>query len=407
MHDLSSELYVGKVDDRELVQIIAPLFGSGLQQSENEVVYYRQGEPHALKLIYEDNRLQSIQAGPGLRPEDVRALREKAQVDLVAPSAALVGRAVLFSSYPVTGYFEADGMFQILPVPPEAPKPSYSMAPHPFLIEFRFNGSPNFQVRLARRFRESHKLALFLNVVLEGTITNPGPTHRAYWVLVSHEPGQPAKYDYCQGGYGYEGLNLESKAFSPLNDLEPMKQVDHVVYFKRWGIEVGRSLEVPKSMLQLVEQHRGLGVETREQFLRAAFWYRHAIVEHSDSGSASFLALINSIEALVPDEKGATVCPECKRSIGKSMTQRFVEFLEDIVPGTGNVESARRNLYRVRGKLTHGGDLLRVDLDPWPAGLHLELTSEREDTSHAYGLARAALVNWLARQGRERTGVRS
>jgi hypothetical protein len=398
MDDLTLELYVGKVDERELAGVILQVFGHGSQESENEIACGRQGEPHAVKLLYEDNRLESIMAGPRLRPEDLEQLREKIRSELLEPSDQRVGRGVLFSSYPVTGYFEAPGFFRILPVPQEAPKPPFALGHHPFLIEFTFHGSPNFMIRAGRRYREAHRIALVLNAILEGTITDLGMRARHHWVIVSHKPGQALKYEYLQEGYGFEGLGPKRDVFSALDELEPIKHVDPQVYFSRRGLEIGRSLEIPTVMADLVRRYRYLDIKRREQFLRAAYWFRHAMVVHPYSGSASFLALINSIEALMPREKGPPLCQECKQPVGKSITQRFVEFLDTMVPGNGDVESARRSLYRVRGKLAHGGDLLREDLDPWDTPLHPERTSQGEDARHAYGLARLALVNWLANQ---------
>ena len=398
MEHVTEELSVGEVNETELVQLIVGLFGHGIQSRPNEVEYSRQGEPCALKLNYRRNRLVSIEAGSGLKREDLELLREKVQSELLSPSEQIVGRAVLFSAYPVTACFESPSFLQILPVPSEAPRPSFTMGEHPFLIEFVFPGSSNWMIRLGRRVREAHRLALFLDVVLEGGIRDQGLAARHHWIILSSEPAQKARYAYCQEGYGYAGFRPEGGGFSSLKTWGPMKRADPKTYFSRWGIESGRPLEIPTNMERLFERFRALTIGAKEQFLRAAFWYRHATQVHSYSSSASFLALIHGIEALMPAEEGATRCSACERPLGKSTTQRFVEFLEEGVPATEDVKSARRALYIVRSKLAHGGDLLRRDLDPWPVGLRPETTSEWQDASHAFGLSRLALLTWLAGQ---------
>ena len=102
----------------------------------------------------------------------------------------------------------------------------------------------------------------------------------------------------------------------------------------------------------------------------------------------------------MPVEKDVPICLSCKKPQGKSVVQRLEDFLKDLkVTETENVRKAIQVIYRIRAKLTHGGDLLRADLDPWPTGLHPESTSQWQNTSYGFDLARLALVKWLTRQG--------
>lgn len=402
MNDLTSQLYVGKVDDLDLARVILGFFGHASQKSDDVVECGRDGEPCALMLVYDEKRLQSILPGPGLKSADVTQLVEQVQSDLLGPSKLLVGRDILFSSYPVTAYFEARDFFQIVPVPRDAPKPTFGFGKHPFVIEFIFCDSPNTWIGGSRRLREAYRLALFLSAVLEGTISYRGIRGRHHWVIVPPVTAQPPKYDYCQEGYWFDGLKVVDETFSALERWEPIKQVETGMYYWDRPIEGGRSLQLPTSIGQLVDCYRALSTDARDQFLRAAFWQRHATEARSYSTSASYLALINSVEALIPPERGMSRCKACGRETGRSITQRFVEFLEDIVPSTAGDESVsrvREKIYRLRGKLGHGGALLGDDLAPQTGAFDPSLTSEWDDVRQASALARLALVNWLSRQG--------
>ncbi len=130
--------------------------------------------------------------------------------------------------------------------------------------------------------------------------------------------------------------------------------------------------------------------------MRACFWFDVAGKCYTISRSAGFAALISSIEALLPPEENRSLCLSCGSSLSKSITQRFVDFLEQMASSTPEAERARRNLYRIRSALLHGGALLHSDhLGALPGP---RLKDEFENMDHAQRLVRLVLANWLERQ---------
>lgn len=399
MNDLTEALYVGNVDQGELEQVLLGVLGMCAHLSANEVIYHRQDEPYALKLVYSVNRLQSLEAGPGLKAGDLKKIREKIQSELLASSPQRIGRSVLFSTYPVNGYYQAAQFFQILPVPSQAPQLPFIVGGHPFLIEFTFRSSSNPTININRRMREASELTMLRNTILEGTITRLGNSARHHWVILPHGPGEKINYGHLQEGYSYEGFRFENEHFTSLEGLGAIKPAKSPEYFAP-RILPGHFLEVPNSMNQLVTRYFSLTKETQQRFLRSTFWFQQST--QANSRSAALLSLIYAIDALVPPDTTTSACPICKQSRGKSLTAQFVEFLETLVPETGDttegIKSARREMMRLRGDLVHGRDLLSGDRRPWAISFNPEGISEMEITLYARNLARHALVNWLLGQ---------
>jgi hypothetical protein len=96
----------------------------------------------------------------------------------------------------------------------------------------------------------------------------------------------------------------------------------------------------------------------------------------------------------MPSKEKSSACKECGQSLGKSTTQRFVDFVEQMAPSADGIAKARKELYRVRSTLLHGGRLLDSDrVGICPA---LGLASEFENMNYAQRLGRLVLANWLA-----------
>jgi len=73
--------------------------------------------------------------------------------------------------------------------------------------------------------------------------------------------------------------------------------------------------------------------------------------------------------------------------------RKFKDFVDRLVPADDGEN--RRKLYSVRSAITHGGKLLRTDLDS-PAGyMHPEWNEQQADFDVGNRVARLAGINWL------------
>lgn len=335
----------------------------------------------------------SITSGSGLRELDVDELWRRIASDLIPCEKTVVGRAVLFSPVLVRGYWKTKGV-QILPVPAQAPRADILVGKHqPFLLEFEFRTSESASIRIGRRVRRLHELALLLNAVLVPGVVDLGMRARFHWVLKhTTDTTSGITYECAQEGYGYEGLRLEGDSFSPVNGLPKLSEVELKKYFAQRGIRIDAAFQMPAELDRIIEAFDQSPPDRREQLLRSFFWFRHASIVSTYSQSDSFLALIYAIEGLLPAED-AEVCRQCSRPLG-SVGRRFAEFLDGIEPADQEIARARRQLYAVRSKLSHGGDLLRSDLDPWMT-FDARRLEEMHQSWTAFRLARLAIVRAL------------
>ena len=389
-NDLLSSLYADRVDPEELAQIALETFGAAVYESENEVIYHHPGQPPALHFVFKENELRTVRAGRGLFEEDIASIQKKIKADLLVLERRIVGRMILFSSYPVTGHMRVDEAIQICPVPSYAPKPKDpAEGDHPFLIEFEVFDSPNLSIRMNRIYSHAQKLSLFLGVIAEGRVTFPNTSSHFRWVTRNDPKSQ---YEHMLEGYGYSEFQRQQDFFTGCNDTPLLELIEDQKYFARMGYEVGRPLQLPKSFHQLLAIFLHLEPPRQNKFLRAAYWY--SLTQAQESSSARFLHLIQGIETLVPSADVRKECPSCKRQLG-GPTQIFREFLDKVVPAHSELRRARNQFYKFRSDLSHGRDICGRDLgvNHVPRSVdQMMLVFE------AYQLARLALINWLIGQ---------
>ena len=123
-----------EVDHGELTEILLHHFKTAIQQTDNEVLYPGHSTEYAVRLIYGRRGLKAIMPGPRLTDEDIKTIRRSVKEELLAPSGERVGSRILFAAVPVEGFCRYRDRFQIIPVPPDAPRPNVLMADHPFII---------------------------------------------------------------------------------------------------------------------------------------------------------------------------------------------------------------------------------------------------------------------------------
>jgi hypothetical protein len=169
--------------------------------------------------------------GPFLKDEDLAALQSAIELELL-PAPLSVGTEVLFATLPVNGAFRYEDVFQILPVPSEAPRPSVLIADHPFLLQFKYKSSQNAFLRAARRAAQARRLKLLLSVLLEGGVRGAGSFSRHHWVIPPFDPAPalPLRSTWCQEVYTFESLGTVagSTVFGDIASTESLPLIDPV-----------------------------------------------------------------------------------------------------------------------------------------------------------------------------------
>ena len=399
MAEVGNRLFVQEVDQDELTTLLLAHFGSASQDPNGKsVTYGRQGQRPAIAVTYQDNSIVSVDALEGATEQDIEELAKKIREEVIAPENTVIAKRSFFCLYPVHGWFRFGARFQILP-PPSFQRPSFGLMKHePFLIEFSVRDTSNFQLRLQREQKVSQELELVLSALLEGNIRGLSRYMQSSWVMVPHQPNVPATCEYLQHGFWFDGIQQVSTDFSSVNGLEKMVEVDDDKYYTRYGWEIGRGLQVPRNIEILLSGYFALAAEQKRRFLRAAFWFQYSQKVFDESKSAALMALVQSIEALIPPGANEGRCNACGKEKGPSATMKFVSFLREhfgIAHDKKEIIKGWRDLFYMRSKLAHGGAVLLDDEDISVLSIVPDSAREQDQLRYAHRLTRLVLRNWL------------
>jgi hypothetical protein len=259
-------------------------------------------------------------------------------------------------------------------------------------LEFQVRQSSNFFVTRKRLDRLGREYELILSALLLFRVKSIGNPTLHRWVLGPIVDGKMTS-TFQQEGYAWPSFIPRSEDFSPIDAFPPMGRLDPQAYLSSRGIEPGQTLTLPANIEELLDAIHRLSPKDRERFLRSSYWFRHSTEVYPASRSASFAALVSAIEALVPDEPEGERCKECNQKLGGGPTRSFVKFVDDFAPDRSVKPKVRRNFYRLRSALSHGGKLLHEDHEGWgftPKGLW-----DQRDLWSMQQIVRVALHNWL------------
>jgi hypothetical protein len=390
---LWTAFYADEVADSELVTLLSHHFQAGRMDPGSDVVELargQDGEP-VLMLHYVNGSLARIEPGPGLAADDVEQIRARIE-DTALPSGNLqVGRQVFFSRPEVTGWWRYRDMFQLVPAPADAPRPGFVMAMHPFVVEIAYPATDDHLIRLVRERQRFWELGLLLELLLHGSTHVLGDRKPHHWVLDGSDEGIVTKY--LNEGYGLDGFTFITDSFSDMSEIHSMQEIPDDEYYAARGISVDQKMAVPELMEAALDRYFDLAEPERERFLRACYWLQHASQVWDISHTSHYVALINAVEALLPSTE-SDPCPVCGKDQSKGPTAKFADFLDAYAPAK-EFDPPRRELYRVRSKITHGHALLLSDTPRHWGVLEPAEFAEYERSGNTKKVVQVALLNWL------------
>jgi hypothetical protein len=324
--------------------------------------------------------------------------------DIFGETEFFVFREMAFAAAPVEGGWVFEDRFQLLVADPEAPRPNSVLDHWPFVLEVGFSGPPDDtphamnMIAIERGRRERRRVRLLL-AALVPWIYDLSPIHDNQGWAFSADGPPLTGVRWTQAGYHLDGWEYRRSGFSPgPRDLLPL--VEDEVVFSRYMFHGGETLDLPASFDDLVRKYYALDSEREARFLMWAYWLNYSEITAGYSGSASYVALVQAIEALTPPPPSAPHCATCGKSQTPSLRAQFIAFLDEYAPrGSDEAERERAELYTLRSTLSHGGRLLFDEEPAFGSSMHPRAFQERERTRIARQLVRRAGVSWLARNG--------
>ena len=126
MDDLQALFQTHILEQSEFEQLLHMHFGYASAATSEEIQYGRQGEPAALIVSYRDSGpIDRIETGRGLATDDISQIIDKIGRWLLDDAEMAIGQSVMFSSCPLRGHVIYKDLFQLGPVPSDAPQPRF------------------------------------------------------------------------------------------------------------------------------------------------------------------------------------------------------------------------------------------------------------------------------------------
>jgi hypothetical protein len=375
----------------ELAMLIGNTFQRGrMEPGSREVLWGQSDDEIAIRLVYTKAGGFSAVLEDALSEDDASTLIKQIRV-LEAGGDPVVWRTVLFAGLPVEGFFRYAERWQIRPVPPDAPRPPFLLAPHPFILEVRGKAVAEPFIGWMKGGKLLWEVQLILGLTLHGGLTAGNTSAHHEWVIdmTDIEAGAAARSVLGQVGYTLPTWPEPADDFSSVETLDSLREVSAAKYFSLLGIAGGQVLEIPDLLLPLLSAVDAADPTVRERFFRAAYWFSRSGPAWRLSRSLSYISLINAIEVLTP-VAGMDACPACGLNRAPGPTARFRDTVERYA---GDVPE-RKELYSLRSRLVHGDQILLSD---GPSGWGFTPQSEEERWRHelASRIARVVIISWL------------
>lgn len=392
--ELCKRIEESSIPPDELAMLISNSFGHGHMPPDSREVMWGESEGTiALRLVYTKAGRFTAYAESALTDETAETLIRQIET-LEAGGDPTVWRKVCFALLPVVGFFRYRDLWQLRPVPPDAPQPPFVMAPHPFILEVKGGSVAERFVGWMRGGKLLWETELILSLLLLGGIDSYGSASHEWVIDMGRDSQEPEPRTVLgQVGYSLPTMPGPPDDFSPVDGLDPLALAPSAEYLRERGITVGDKLEIPDLMPIFCDTLAAASPLTRERFFRAAFWFSRSHRAWRLSRSLSYISLINSLEVLTM-RADHDPCPTCGLNRAPGPTSRFRALIEEhaiTVP-----ERDRKELYALRSRLVHGDQLLIGDT-PSGWGFTPQDAEERWRHDQASGVARIVLISWLSR----------
>jgi hypothetical protein len=312
------------------------------------------------------------------------------QADLKDDRITEFGVETLFAHRPVQGAFKFDSVpMQILPAPPEWPRPAQIMANHPFVLEFPIRAYRTSELRNKRRYKNAIEWTWALNALLNGSITTYSDIRsQQLWAIRADDFFNTM---WVQRGYSVHGAPAFADGLSEQSVSLPI--VAAAAYFspvlspEHANVPMD-TFSVPDNLDTSVGAYLRLDHHLRRRFLRSAAAIYLARQLFDTSASAYFVGCVQAIEVLI-DRPGR-----------RNATRLFNAFVKNHCMTAGIDDEVLQALYATRSALAHGEYLFQLDEAPWAINIAASVAgmAERDVQMSGLTIAKTGLRTWLLAQ---------
>lgn len=398
--------HTSEVEPQELMRVLLGHFNHA--QNIRELVYQFQKEntQHSLELTCDElGNIKRIIPSSGFPSDELDEIEKKIQDTLLTKHGTKIGQFIGFSGEKITGYFKYNDLFQILPMPDEAPKPEVLIADHPFILEVPYESCPDITIDQARKRKKAVIYTRLLNLLANQFISLGSRYTQFAWTFDTTDISNLTS-DWKQLGYVYSGLKGTGDTFSPVDILQPIERVSFQTYYSSPLGTSGGPLKLPDNLELSIYRALALDEPTWRKFFMACSWYAQYRHTWEESHSSAFIALVTALECLAQEKEACPICnqplleneEDICQSCGQPryrVTKHFQNFLRKYFPFIDQFPKEKKTLYQVRSQLAHGMDLLRADLEPWNLMFTPKVMEQDQLQRNLYYIVGIAIYNWL------------
>ena len=395
--------HVNEVEPQELLRVFLEHFSS----SQGLFRFQRLNTQHFLDVTCDEiGNIKSIQPSKDFPKDEFEEIEKKIQDTLLAKLGTKVSQIICFCDTKITGYFRYKDLFQILPLPDDAAKPTnIGLANYPFILEVAYEPCPSPMIDNSRKREKAVIYTRLLNLLSDQAISAGSRYTQFGWALRTENPGTMVS-EWSQLGYIYPGLKGTMDDFSSVEGLSPIERVSYQTYYTAIPVRSLNPITLPDSLEQSLDKAFMLDRATWRKFFMACSWYAQYLHTREESHSSAFIALVTALECLAQEkdvcqtcnqpilENEEDICPSCGQPRYR-VTKHFQDFLKKYVPFIDQFPKERKTLYQVRSQLAHGMDLLQADLVPWKFFLDAKWQEQDNFQRNLYFIVGIAIYNWL------------
>ena len=378
--------------------------------------FQRPDTQYSLEMISdEEGNIERIQLSEDFPLSELEEIEKKIQDTLLTEQETKVCQLIAFCDAEVTGYFRYRDLFQILPMPDDAPKSMFFIpSSYPFILEVSYQSCPNPMIEGTRQREKAVIYTRLLNLLSNQGISPSPLVAQSGWVLKTENPSNITS-EWKQLGYIYPGLKGTMDNFSSVENINPLERTPFITYYFEPLTKPHVPLTLPDTLEQTLDKAFALDKSNWKKFFMACSWYAQYQQIWAVSHSAAFIALVAAIECLIQEkevcdfckqpilENAEDICPSCRQPRYR-VTKRFQDFLKAYFPAIDSFPKEKKLLYQVRSQLAHGSDLLQADLEPWKFFLDVKRQEQyrlQRILSYITGNSHPFLASYSASQQRK------
>ena len=379
-----------EVDQNELIEVIQSHFGRS-EHLKNQLTFYNEDKSEVLVIEYnKKNKIKKIDDS-NLTKLERKSLNAKVKKILIDNQVDAVGRMISFTNQAIKGSFVYKDLFQILPLPMDAPQPKNFIGDFPFLFEFKYVSSVDPFINIARQNKKAIIYLRVINALLKNSFKGPPRYTSWHWVLRFDE--NITTSEFLQGGYSYAIKNFNSNKYSDVSAYNEIPMLPTSEYYRNFALSVNE-VTMPDTIVGLLTEVFNLKQDYEKKFYKAISWIDQADLIWSHSSSAFYICLVTTIETFLDSKSESCECCGQKKF---SIKNKFMKFLEEHLQDSNEILKIKKIIYDTRSSLTHGGSVLPSDFEPWNFMTGLEAMDENQLKRTTYRLVKIAIHNWLVK----------